>query len=55
MSDHIPDPGQHRTILYGEYANRTRGTRRRSENAPPELPAETPRRRSSADSRYIAL
>jgi hypothetical protein len=25
MSDHIPDPGQHRTILYGVYANRVRG------------------------------
>ena len=21
MSDHIPDPGQHRTLFYGEYAN----------------------------------
>jgi hypothetical protein len=24
MSDHIPDPGQHRTLFYGEYANRVR-------------------------------
>jgi hypothetical protein len=22
MSDHISDPGQHRTLFYGEYANR---------------------------------
>jgi len=26
MSDHIPDPGQHRTVFYGQYANRARGT-----------------------------
>jgi len=25
MSDHIPDPGQHRTIFCGHYANRVRG------------------------------
>jgi hypothetical protein len=30
MSDHIPDPGQHRSILYGQYANRVRGARQRS-------------------------
>ena len=23
MSDHIADPGQHRTLFYGEYANRS--------------------------------
>jgi hypothetical protein len=28
LSDHIPDPGQHRTLFYGEYANRVRGARR---------------------------
>ena len=27
MSDHIPDPGQHRTLFYGEYSNRVRGSR----------------------------
>lgn len=27
MTDHIPDPGKHRTLLYGAYANRTRGTK----------------------------
>ena len=26
MSDHIPDPGQHRTLFYGEYSSRVRGT-----------------------------
>jgi hypothetical protein len=25
LSDHIPDPGQHRTLFYGEYSNRARG------------------------------
>jgi hypothetical protein len=25
LSDHIPDPGQHRTLFYGEYSNRVRG------------------------------
>ena len=27
-SDHIPHPGQHRTLFYGEYANRVRRQRR---------------------------
>jgi putative transposase len=31
MSDHIPDPGQHRTLFYGEYANRVRGERQPAE------------------------
>jgi hypothetical protein len=26
LSDHIPDPGQHRTLFYGEYSNRVRGS-----------------------------
>jgi hypothetical protein len=26
MSDHIPDPGQHRTLFYGEYSSRVRGS-----------------------------
>jgi hypothetical protein len=47
MSDHIPGPGQRRTILYGHYANRTRGQRRRDESEWPEASAEPPRRRSS--------
>jgi len=25
MADHIPDPGKHRTLLYGVYSNRARG------------------------------
>jgi hypothetical protein len=47
MSDHIPEPGQHRTLLYGHYANRVRGTRPRDEAEPQEDRAEAPRRRSS--------
>jgi Transposase zinc-binding domain/Putative transposase len=47
MSDHIPDPGQHRTIFYGHYANRTRGARRRDESEWPEASAEPPPRRCS--------
>ncbi len=47
MSDHIPDPGQQRTLFYGEYANRTRGARRCPERGLPEPPPQTPRRRSS--------
>ena len=33
LSDHIPDPRQHRTIAYGHYANRARGARRRPDAA----------------------
>jgi hypothetical protein len=45
---HIPDPGPHRTLFYGEYSNRVRGAVHRAEpdttTAPPE---PQPRRRSS--------
>jgi hypothetical protein len=46
LSDHIPDPGQHRTLFYGEYSNRVgapaspatpRRTRRRSTSRPDAL------------------
>ena len=55
MSDHVPGPGQHRTLFYGEYANRTRGARhlRESEDAfKPE--AKTPPRSSPSWARLIA-
>jgi hypothetical protein len=26
LSDHIPDPGQHRTLFYGEYSRSRRST-----------------------------
>ena len=35
MADHIPDPGKHRTLFYGHYANRARGARAKG-NGPPE-------------------
>jgi len=47
MSDHRPDPGQHRTLFYGEYANRVRGARLRPEAPLREAPAEPPSRRCS--------
>jgi hypothetical protein len=56
MSDHIPDPGKHRTLFYGYYANRVRGERARAE--PGEEQAEEPpakrRRRSASWARLIA-
>ncbi|HYN05564.1 MAG TPA: transposase zinc-binding domain-containing protein [Vicinamibacteria bacterium] len=47
MSDHIPDPGQHRTVFHGQYANRARGAGRRDAAQMPEASTEPPRRRSS--------
>jgi Transposase zinc-binding domain/Putative transposase len=47
MSDHIPDPGQHRTIFYGEYSSRVRATLCAPEAAPAAADSP-PRRRSSA-------
>jgi hypothetical protein len=47
LSDHIPDPGQHRTLFYGEYSNRVRGSGLSSE---PEVQAgeeQPPRKRRS--------
>jgi Putative transposase len=46
ISDHIPDPGQHRTLFYGEYSSRARGTAHSAEAGAvaAELP---PRRRCS--------
>lgn len=34
MTDHIPDPGEHRTLSYGHYANRVRGERAAEEPPP---------------------
>jgi hypothetical protein len=45
MADHIPDPGKHRTLMYGVYSNRARGA------GEPKQPGEEPtpkRRRSTA-------
>ena len=43
MSDHLPEPGQHRTLFYGEYANRVRGARREPDAA--MAPADPPPKR----------
>jgi hypothetical protein len=48
MSDHIPDPGPHRTPFYGEYANRVRGERH-----PPEA-EEVPGGRRAATQALLA-
>src|SRR5712691_883595 len=54
MSDHIPDPGQHRTLFYGEYANRVRRAQQ-AEPEPATTPADPPKRRCSASwARLIA-
>jgi len=46
MADHIPDPGKHRTLFYGHYANRARGARTKGEPAPEaENEAEVPKKR----------
>lgn len=47
MSDHIPDPGQHRTLFYGEYANRVRGERHPPEAEKCPVAVEPPRKRCS--------
>ncbi len=47
LSDHIPNPGQHRTLFHGEHSNRVRGSGLSSE---PEVQAgeeEPPRKRRS--------
>jgi Transposase zinc-binding domain/Putative transposase len=52
LSDHIPDPRQHRTLFYGHYANRTRGTRR--DGPETEQPHEQRRLCSPTWARLIA-
>ncbi len=47
LSDHIRDPGEHRTLFYGEHASRVRGS---GESAEPEAEANEehkPRGRAS--------
>jgi hypothetical protein len=46
MSDHIPDPGKHRTLAYGHYASRVRGERAAREPGARDKPPR--KRRSSA-------
>ena len=47
MSDHIPNPGQHRTLFSGEYANRVRGERQPAEADTSTAAAEPPPKRCS--------
>jgi hypothetical protein len=43
----VPDPGQHRTLFYGAYANRVRGGRREHAEAEDSTATEPPRKRCS--------
>jgi hypothetical protein len=47
MSDHIPEPRQHRTLFYGEYANRVRGALGPHQADTCRPPAPPPRKRCS--------
>jgi hypothetical protein len=47
MSDHIPDPGQHRTLFYGEYSNRARGSGHTHDREEQAGQAPEPRKRCS--------
>ncbi len=47
MSDHIPDPAQHRTLFYGEYSNRVRGSGHPEDHEAQAGEAPEPRRRCS--------
>jgi hypothetical protein len=47
MSDHIPDPGQHRTLFYGEYSNRIRGSAHPDDREAQAGEAPEPRKRCS--------
>jgi len=45
LADHIPDPGRHRTLAYGHYANRARGARARKKAPLEGATAEVPTKR----------
>jgi len=47
LSDHIPDPGQHRTLFYGEYSNRARGSGHPDDREAQAGQAPEPRKRCS--------
>jgi hypothetical protein len=56
LSDHIPDPGKHRTLFYAHYANRARGARAKEKALLEGAPAEPPKKRrcSASWARLIA-
>jgi hypothetical protein len=55
MTDHIPDPGRHRTHFHGFYASRVRAKRREADpSGPPAEPAPAKRRCSPSWARLIS-
>jgi len=56
MADHIPDPGKHRTLFYGYYANRVRGDRAVEEPGEAKVETEPAKKRrcSASWARLIA-
>jgi hypothetical protein len=50
MADHIPDPGKHRTLWYGHYANRARGARAKEKELREGAQAEAPKKRRCSPS-----
>jgi hypothetical protein len=55
MSDHIPDPGRHRTHFHGFYASRVRADRRETDaSGLPAEPAPARRRCSPSWARLIS-
>ena len=50
MSDHIPDPGKHRTLSYGVYSNRSRGDRVPEEVADGKIDGEPAKKRRCSPS-----
>jgi hypothetical protein len=56
MTDHIPDPGKHRTLFYAYYANRVRGARARAEPGEEEAEEQPVKKRrcSASWARLIA-
>jgi hypothetical protein len=54
MSDHIPDPGRHRTHFYAYYAHRVRGDRAAAEPGQPEL-EEKPKKKRRGSASWARL
>ena len=50
MADHVPDPGKHRTLSYGHYANRARGARAKEKELLDGAQAEAPKKRRCSPS-----
>ncbi len=50
LTDHIPDPGKHRTHFYAHYANRVRGERPSEEPGRQKHEEEQPKKRRCSPS-----